>query len=360
MPIRQIIIALLILCLLTVFAYASDAEDTMIDGISPQEGLPDEVVSQIGDFQNEETGNFMNTILELVVNALGNVDGALKEGLRCCGMILAAVLICGLSEASQEAAGVSALVGALAIAAVGFGNLNAMIGVGIQTIEAVDTYATLLIPGLASVAAMSGAVTTAGALNTVTVPFIKLLMSAIRYILIPGIYLLVVLAVAEAALDSGKLSEMREFVRWLVSGTLKTSIFIFTGFLTVTGVLSGAADAARIKAARMALSGTVPVVGGILSDASDTLLTSAAAVKSAVGTYGLIAVLAICILPFLRVAVQHLLLKVTTAIAALVGRDCHIALVARMTDAMGFVVGIIGTYSLMLLICITLFVKITV
>ena len=39
----------------------------------------------------------------------------------------------------------------------------------------------------------------------------------------------------------------------------------FVGYLTLSGVIAGSADAMTIKATKFAISGTIPVVGGILS-----------------------------------------------------------------------------------------------
>ena len=60
------------------------------------------------------------------------------------------------------------------------------------------------------------------------------------------------------------------------------------------------ADAAAIKTAKMAISRAVPVVGGILADAADSVLAGAGAVKNTVGAAGLLAVLAVCLLPLMR------------------------------------------------------------
>ena len=74
-------------------------------------------------------------------------------------------------------------------------------------------------------------------------------------------------------------------------------------------MIAGSADAVAIKAAKFAVSGMVPVVGGILSDAAETVLAGAAAVRSTAGVLGLLAILAITAAPFLKLGFQYLLLK---------------------------------------------------
>lgn len=356
---RLVLTGLLILLLLTSVS-AAQVDEGLSESISPEEGLSSDTLEAIGSYEEFSTSSFSSALLRLLQDALSGLNGPLRQAISCCGMILAAVLLCGLFDSADGIQKGTAILGAFAITAICTGSLSAMIGLGTQTIDSIDRYTALLLPGMASLCAAAGSTAASSALYIGTAFLLKLLMSLIRVVLLPGIYMLAAISAAEAALDNDRLSKLREFLYWLISGTLKTSLYIFTGFLTVTGVISGTSDAIRIKAAKLALSGTVPVVGGIISDASDTLLTSAVTVKNTLGTYGLLAVLTVCLLPFLQVALQHFSMKLTTALSGLIGKKCHVALVGHLTQAMGLLTAAVGAYSMMVLICITVFLKIGV
>ena len=92
---------------------------------------------------------------------------------------------------------------------------------------------------------------------------------------------------------------------WALGGSLAA----FTLYLTLTGAVSGAADQAAVRAAKAVLSGTVPVVGGILSDAAETLLAGAGVLRGGIGIFGTLGVLAICAYPFLHLGIQYLLYR---------------------------------------------------
>ena len=79
---------------------------------------------------------------------------------------------------------------------------------------------------------------------------------------------------------------------------MKLVLSLFTGYMAITGVISGTADAAAVKVTKMAISGAVPVVGGMLSNATETVLAGAAAVRATAGVLGLLAILAITAAPF--------------------------------------------------------------
>ena len=154
--------------------------------------------------------------------------------------------------------------------------------------------------------------------------FSELLMQLVSKLLIPALYFFLAICAAEAALASELLTEIREFIGWLISKSLRIIVYIFLGFLSITGVISGAADAAAIRATKATLSGMVPVVGGIISDASETLLASASILKSSIGIFGLIVILAICLVPFFQIGIQYLMLKVTSAISGTIGLKPHV------------------------------------
>ena len=122
-------------------------------------------------------------------------------------------------------------------------------------------------------------------------------------------------------------------------------------------MVSGTTDAAALKVAKMTISGTVPVVGGILSDASEAVLVGAATVKNAAGIYGMFAVLAITLAPFVKIGTHYLLLKGTAALCqAFADKKCG-ELISDFSAVLGFLLAMTGAGCLILIISTTCFLK---
>ena len=138
---------------------------------------------------------------------------------------------------------------------------------------------------------------------------------------------------------------------------MKTTLIVFTAYLSITGVVSGTTDAVTIKAARFTISSVVPVVGSILSDASDAVLVSAAVMKNAAGVYGILAALAVCAGPFLKIGIQYLLLKLTGAVCAMVADKRSVDLIERFSAAMSLLLGMTGGSCLIVLISTVCYMK---
>ena len=211
---------------------------------------------------------------------------------------------------------------------------------------------------MASSTVFSGGIKSASVLYAGTMLFSNLLMQLISKILIPGVYFFIAVATAEAAVGNDMLSEIRELIGWLISKCLRIIMYIFIAYMSITGVISGSTDAATLKATKAAVSGMIPVVGNIVSDASESILAGAVILKNSVGVFGMLAIIAICMLPFLRIAIHYLLMKVTAAVSGTVGLPAHVKLLKHFSQAMGFLLGMCGACALLLLISAICFLKV--
>ena len=102
-------------------------------------------------------------------------------------------------------------------------------------------------------------------------------------------------------------------------------MYVFTAYLSLTGLLSGSSDEAAINAAKSTLSAAIPVVGGIASDASEAVLQSAKLLRATAGTFGIMAVLALALVPFFKITICYLTMKLTAAIAGFAAGKEHAA-----------------------------------
>ena len=359
---KKIAVFLAVLLLLTAPVLAAEPTEALSDVLGADEltqSLPDEAAEVLDGLSPDGTPDFRSGVRSILRAAAGGSGGALRSGLRLCAVLLAMVTLCAVVRMSAQKDPVNAVsaVGALGICAACLGGMQSMISLASETVTRLSDYSACLLPVMASAMAMSGGTVSAGTLYAGTALFSGLLSRLIARLLLPGVSVYLVVAAAEAALADSLLSELREFVGWLISKSLRVVLFVFTGYLTVTGVISGSADAA-VRATKAAVSGMVPVVGSILSDASETLLASASALKSSMGVFGMLAVLAICLAPFLKIGAQYLLLKGTAAVSGTIGMPQQVKLVKNAATAMGYLLAMTGACALMLLISVVCFLKV--
>lgn len=285
------------------------------------------------------------------------VRGIVRERLRAGGVILTAALLSALLEPICRETGngtLARLAGAVTLAGASLGEIGSMAELGRRTVEQLTDFDRLLIPAITTAAAASGSVTGAAARQMATLFAANLLLTLMRGGLIPMVYLYAAACTASAASGREGLDRLAGFFRWVVQETLKWLLILFTAYLSVSGVISGTADKAAAKLTRFAISGMVPVVGGILSDASESLLAGAGLMRSAIGVFGTVAVLGFCLTPFLRLGVQYLICKGAAVLAGVIGGGVVAELAEKLSAAYGLFLAMTGTAALLTLLSLML------
>lgn len=329
---------------------------TPVRGVYESPAL-DELWQQAGEYGIHQ-GDSLETGLARLLRAVPVVaEEILSAGVRTGLKLLAVVLVCALGEGLQGAGisgpvSVTRLAGALAVTAMTMTDITAMIGLGRETMEKMDLFSAVLLPVMALLTALSGGLTAAAARQGATVLFSKALVSVMDGLLIPLVYAFVAVNCARAAWGEGSLDRLAQSIKTLVTGILTALLVVFVGYLTASGAIAGSADLSRIKAARMAISRAIPVVGSVLADASETVLAGAGALKGSVGAAGMLVVLAICLIPFLHLAGQYLVYKTTAALCGLVAQGELSRLIDAIGSAFGLVLGMTGAAALILLVSV--------
>lgn len=359
---RRWLLIILLIVGLTASVRAVDVmeeEQRLLQLDTLESGLPASAREAMQDYSPSKAADPGSALLNLVKWASGLSLSTLREAMRTAAMLLAAALICRLVRQVGETGGqIAAMTGALAITAIFTTGMRSMIGLADTMLADMETYAKLLLPVMCSAAAASGAVTGAGALYMGSSLFFSLLISLIRTLLIPLIYAFIGLAAAECALPDGRLSGLRQLTGWCVRAALKGMMYVFTAYLSLTGLLSGSSDEAAVEAAKSTLSAAIPVVGAIVSDASEAVLQSARLLRTTAGTFGILAVLAMALVPFAKIGVCFLTMKLTTAVAELTAEKQHAGLLSSLTESMGILLGIVGSAALMLVFSTCCFMKV--
>ena len=315
----------------------------------------DELMEQAEEYGVEEGEDLDRGLSNLFSDALDRIGELTRASAATALKLVAVVALCAMAENLQPEGGRDGLravevAGALSITALTMTDMAAMIGLGRETIGRMEVFSQSLLPVMAVLTAATGQVSTAAVHQGATVFFAQLLMSAMDRLLIPLVYAFVAVNCAWAAVGNPGLQKLAGLIKSAVSFLLSAFLVAFVGYLTASGAIAGSVDASAVKAAKLAISRAIPVVGGVLADASETVLAGAGVLKGTVGAVGMLVVLAICLTPFLRLALQYLLYKVTAALCAAVAQPRLSQLIDAIGGALGLVLGMTGAGALLLLV----------
>ena len=305
-----------------------------------------------------ETEHFDRGLSELLKKACFLIRPNLSEAVRVGTGVIASTLLISIlrtfSGFSKDAVNLS---GVVIVSLQLLSSANAMIRLGCDTINELSNYGKLLLPVMASALAAQGGITSAGALYVGTTVFDTLLGSMITNVFVPMVFILLTVGIAGCALGDETLKKLLDMGKGILTWSLKTVLIVYMAYMGMTGVISGTTDAVALKATRLTISTVVPVVGGILSDASEAVLVSVGAMKNAAGIYGILAAAAIFLEPFLRIGAHYLVLKGTGAICTILDPKGTGGLLEVFSSAMGLILAMTGVSCLLLLISTVCFLR---
>ena len=327
-----------------------------VSAISAAFGAPE--VPASGRAFMPEASSLGEGIRMILQDVIPQIRPDLYEASRVCLAVIAAVMVVSVVQSFSGAQkNVCNIAGCASVAATLLLSTNSMVRLGSDTILEMVQYGKLLVPVMTAALAAQGAVGTSAALYAATMAVISLVSSFLAKILVPMIYLFLALAVASGATGEDMLKQFRNLMKDVIGWFLKTVLTVFTTYMGLTGVISGTADSAAAKVTKAVISSAVPIVGGILSDASESVMVSVAMAKNAAGLYGFFAVIAICIDPFLKIGCHYLLLKATGAVCAIFGSKPITELIGDFSSAMGLLLAMTGSVCLLLLISIVCYLR---
>lgn len=197
-------------------------------------------------------------------------------------------------------------------------DVRSILALCMQAIFDIDILSKGIMPVMVTAISMSGAPTTASLHYFATMFAFDLVISLIYRLMFPLIYVYIAIITVNSAISNDILIKLADFLKWGVVGSLKIIITLFITYLTISGAISGNADIFAVKTTKLLVSSTVPVVGSIISDASESILIGASVIKNSIGIFGIFAVVSVCFIPVLYILVNFFMFKVMSVVVSVI------------------------------------------
>ncbi len=347
------ILAAVLLAVCVVPAWGETLPQELLDAV-PEEARQ---LLDSGGMESTESYQALDTGLSgLWQRGCKLLAATVHESIGGVAAVLVVMLLCALAadcfHASGSSGGPVVLAGTLVVLLAVMGSMSSMMGLGKRTLEELNVFSQAMLPTLSAATAASGGMISASVRQVLTLLFSGGLLGLIKGLLLPLVWVYVAAAAAGAILPVGNLSGIAEAVRRLITWVLSGGLLLFTGYLSLSGAFAGSADRLALQVTRTAIGTVIPVVGGIISDAADSVLASAGVLRQSVGIFGTLVILASCLLPFVKLGVQYLLLKLCAFLSAAVAPGELVKLVEALSSAFGLVLAMTGAGALLLLISV--------
>lgn len=132
-------------------------------------------------------------------------------------------------------------------------------------------------------------------------------------ILLPLINVYFVLLLANNIMKEDMLSKMSELLEKIISWSLKTLLAAVIGINVIQGLIVPVSDQVK-KSVLLKTAQAIPGVGNTMRVATESILQASVLIKNAIGVAGLLVIVAICIVPIIKLVIYQLIYSFGAAI----------------------------------------------
>ncbi len=129
---------------------------------------------------------------------------------------------------------------------------------------------------------------------------------------------------------------------------------VFVGLLSVQGTVAAAADTVTTKTLKFAVSSFVPVVGGALGEAMNTVQGGLGLIRSAVGGFGILAAAAAFLPELLSILMMQLALSAAGAAADVLGVKEAGGLMKSASSVLSLLAGMLMVFGMLFVVSLSL------
>ena len=272
------------------------------------------------------------------------------------GMLMGVILLCALFSGLDGAVGSLSLrrtyqgVAVLAAGGAVLTPLFALFSQVWETAEQVTVFLTAYVPVYGAVLFTGGGTVSALSYQTTLLAAVELLLWLVRGVVFP------LLLVSLAFGCVGSVSE--GFCLDRLSGTLHKTILwamglfstLFSGLLSLQQMVAAAGDSLSGRVVKFSLSSFVPVVGGVLSEAYNTVVGCGGLLRSTVGAFGVLSVVLVVLPPLLSCVCWQIGLHLAGGAAALFGLTPLDTLCRTAAGAVKVLIAVLAVFALLMIL----------
>jgi stage III sporulation protein AE len=213
----------------------------------------------------------------------------------------------GVSKAAQTAQYV--IIGTITI-----GILVTAFSIGIKAVSGMTSFTEKFFPVILALLTALGGITSAAILSPATVFLTTGISIFFSGFIMPLIIVLTVFTLINGFSTSIKMNGFCSLIKTIIKWAIGISFTVFLGIVAIQGLLGSTFDGISIKTAKYTIDKLVPIVGGIVSDSVDVLVSCTLLIKNAVGVAGIFIIAGIVVTPVFGILAHYLLFKISGAV----------------------------------------------
>ncbi len=277
-----------------------DQVDSSVRGSIPQLNFKEMVVKLAKGELNWQPAEIVNNVLrQLFKEVVANID---LLGQLVILAVICAVLQNLISSFEKGTAGqLTYSVTYLVLITIAVNSFALAVNAGREVVDVMVTFMQALLPVLLTFLVAVGGVASAAIFSPVVLTTLGVYGTLIKNVVLPLIFLVAILGIVSNLTDRFKVTNLADLLKSIAMGLTGIFTTIFLGVLALQGVAGAVGDSVTFRTAKYGVKAFVPVVGGMLSDALEAVVSSSLLIKNALGIAGVAAIGAMLLAPLLKI-----------------------------------------------------------
>ncbi len=323
---KKLLLVLILFVCFSVSAYATQTaeqyyeimlEETdnqtkqLLENIGIENGSVDEILNL----------DFKNIVTQFLALCRNEMKTPIKTILNAFVLMLTLSVLRSIASSNDSVSELIHSVGSLLLALMLMLSVTSCISDVLSACFATADFTKLLIPILGGIVAASGKPATAVCFQSFCFSIAQVLTSLFRTSLpvVSSVY--ITLSVCGSISSLVQTDRIAELIKKGYTYILSFTSVLFSALLSVKSVIAGCADTVAVKGIKFVVGNAVPVVGGALSDALNSVVSSLALLKSSVGILAIIILVFINIPTLIELLMWKIALKLFNTACAMTGSE---------------------------------------
>lgn len=288
-----------------------------------------------------------------------SLKSAAKEPIKTAAAVLGILLICALLNTLKNSFGdkplqkIFDIVASLCIATVIIVPVTQCVSYCSRTIEQSSTFMMSFLPVYTVLATVSGHPASALAYQSILLVTSEVISRIAATTFVPMVDLYLGFCVIGAVSPGINIRGIAGFAKTVVTWGLGLCMTIYTGILTIQGLITNAADNLTMKTAKFVVEGTVPVIGKTISDALNTVIGCTGLLKTATGAYAIVVFILAFLPPILECLIWLLAADLSLAAADILGIVSMSGLLKAIREALRLLIALVLVSALAMIISVS-------
>lgn len=229
-----------------------------------------------------------------------------------------------------------------------------------NTIDSTVGLMKVIMPVLITLLVLIGFPVTSTVLNPIFIGGVTFINIIFKKFLFVSIALAFAILVVNNLSKSIKLKKLSSFIKQINLVSIGAMFTIYLGLVSMQGLYVKSIDNFAVKTTKYAIGNFIPVVGNFVSDSVDMLLSSSQLIKGVFGGIGLVLLVAICLIPIIKILSIIFVYKVSAIVVEPIGEDSISSFLNEVANLMIVMLACIIAITIMFFVTVAILTSISV